>query len=121
MRKSQRGVTFIGWVVLLAPLAVLVYAGIRLTPIYMNYFRVVRALDQLASESKNESQINPTAVRASLEKRFDVQYVDHPAPKDIDVHRDGEHWVAIADYEDVAPLIGNVSILVQFTKQVELQ
>jgi hypothetical protein len=121
MRKSQRGVTFIGWVVLLAPFAVLGYAGIRLAPIYMNYFRVVRALEQLATESKGESQINPSAVRASLDKRFDVEYVDHPAGKDIDVHREGDHWVAIADYEDVAPLIGNVSILVQFHKQVELQ
>ena len=121
MRKSQRGVTFIGWIVLLVPVGILVYAGIRLTPIYINYFRVVKALEQQATESKGESQINPTTVRASLEKRFDVQYVDHPAAKDIDVHRDGDKWVAVADYEDVAPLFANVSILAQFHKQVELQ
>lgn len=121
MRKSQRGVTFIGWLVLLAPVGLLVYVGIRLTPIYLNYFRVVRSLEQLATESKGETQINPAAVHTTLDKRFDVQYVDHPAAKDIDVHRDGDHWVAIADYEDVAPLFGNVSILIQFNKQVELQ
>ena len=121
MRKAQRGVTFIGWLVLLAPVGVLVYAGIRLTPIYLNYFRVVRAMQQLAEESKGESQINPVAVRLALEKRFDVEYVDHPTAKEIDIHRDGEHWVAVADYEELAPLVGNVSILVQFSKQVELQ
>jgi len=121
MRKSQRGVTFIGWLVLLAPVGVLVYTGIRLTPVYLNYFRVVRALDQLAADSKGDTQINPTAVRLSLEKRFDVEYVDHPTAKEIDIRRDGDHWVAVADYEDLAPLLGNVSILVQFSKQVELQ
>lgn len=121
MRKSQRGVTLIGWVILLAPVGVLVYAGIRLAPVYINYFRVVEALKQQATESKDDSQINPEMVRRSLEKRFDVEYVDHPSSKDIDVHREGDHWVAVANYEDVAPLFGNVSILVQFNKQVDLQ
>ena len=121
MRKSQRGVTLIGWVILLAPVGVLVYAGIRLAPVYINYYRVVEALKQQAVDSKDESQINPEAVHHALEKRFDIGYVDHPSAKDIDVHRDGDHWVAVADYEDVAPLFWNVSLLVQFNKQVDLQ
>ena len=121
MRKSQRGVTLIGWVILLMPVGVLVYAGIRLTPIYLNYYRVVEALKQQAAESKDDTQINPTTVRQSLAKRFDVQYVDHPSVTDIEVRRDGDHWVAVADYEDLAPLFANISILVQFKKQVDLQ
>ena len=121
MRKSQRGVTMIGWLILLAPIAVLVYAGIRLTPFYLNYFRVTKALQQVAAESRGGGVVSPDAVRASLGKRFDVEYVDHPTPKDIDVRRDGDHWIAVADYEELAPLFGNVSILVQFKKQVELQ
>jgi hypothetical protein len=121
MPKFQRGVTLIGWLVLLTPVAVLVYAGIRLTPIYLNYFHVVRALEQTAAESKDDPQINPVSVRNALEKRFDVEYVDRPSAKDIDVHREGEHWVAVADYEDLAPMFGNLSILVQFNKQVILK
>ncbi len=121
MRKSQRGVTLIGWVILLMPIGLIVYAGIRLTPIYLNYFHVVRSLEQEAVESKDSGPINPVTVRLELAKRFDIEYVDHPTAKDIDVRRDGDHWVAVADYEDLAPLFGNVSILVQFNKQVELQ
>jgi len=37
------------------------------------------------------------------------------------VHREGDHWVAIAKYEEVAPLFGNLSLLMEFNKQVELQ
>jgi hypothetical protein len=121
MHNAQRGVTFIGWLFLLIPIAILVYAGIRLAPIYLNYYRVVQALAQTASETRTEGTINPTVVRASLDRRFDVEYVDRPPAKEIDIHRDGEHWVAIADYEEVVPLAGNMSILVQFHKQVELQ
>src|SRR5882672_1814140 len=70
MPKSQRGVTFIGWLVLLAPVALLVYAGIRLTPIYLNYFHVVRALEQLATASADDPNITPAGVHLSISKRF---------------------------------------------------
>jgi hypothetical protein len=121
MRSSQRGVTFIGWLFLLMPLAVLVYVGIRLTPIYLNYTRVARSLEQVADEYQDVSgQVSPVEVRKSLEKRFDIESIDFPTVKDIDIHREGEDWVAIADYEDAAHLFANVSITVAFHKEVQL-
>ena len=120
MRKSQRGITVLGWMLLLIPVGIIGYAGIRVAPIYLNYFRVVKVLEQTASEAKGEA-VNPVEVRASLERRFNVEYVDTPDAKDVDVHRDGDHWVAIAKYEEVAPLFGNLSLLMEFNKQVELK
>jgi len=120
MRNSQRGVTFLGWLFLLLPIAIVGYVGIRLTPIYLNYMAVARSMEQLADESAGDQQPNPVALRASLEKRFDIEGINHPTIKDIEIRREGEGWVAIADYEDLSPLFANVSILVQFHKQVEL-
>jgi hypothetical protein len=121
MRSSQRGVTFIGWLFLLIPLAVLVYVGIRLTPLYLNYMRVARSLQQTAMQYQDGGQISPQDVRNSLEKRFDVESIDYPTSKDIDIRREGEGWVAIADYEGVAPLFANISIVVAFHKEVQLR
>ncbi len=121
MRKSQRGVTLIGWVILLMPIGVIGYAGILLTPKYLNFFNVVKAMKQEADEAKNGSTIDPNLVRLGVQRRFDVEYVDKPTSKDIDVHRDGDHWVMVADYEELVPLVGNISILVQFNKQVDLK
>jgi hypothetical protein len=120
MRSSQRGVTFIGWLFLLVPLAVLFYAGIRLTPLYLNYMRVARSLQQTATEFQESDQVNPASVRNSLEKRFDIESIEFPNVKEIDIHRDGEHWVAIADYEDGVPLFANISLVVAFHKEVQL-
>ena len=39
MRK-QRGVTMIGWIFLLVPVAIVLYAGIRVGPEYLNYYKV---------------------------------------------------------------------------------
>jgi len=121
MRHSQRGITFIGWLVLLVPIAIVGYAGIRLAPIYLNYMRVSKALSQSVSEAKGGDAFNVQALRVSLEKRFDIEGITHPTVKDIDIHRQNDHWVAIADYEDLAPAFGNVSLLVQFHKEVEVR
>ena len=121
MRHSQRGITFIGWLILLIPIAIVGYAGIRLLPVYMNSMNVSKALSLVASEAKSGSAITPMLLRTSIEKNFDVQAIEHPAPKDLDVHREGDHMVINADYEDVVPMFGNVSLLVQFHKRVEMQ
>jgi uncharacterized protein DUF4845 len=121
MRHSQRGVTFLGWVILLVPMAIVVYAGIRLTPIYLNYMRVARSVEDLTSESKlGNGPTDEASMRLVLNRHFEIEGIDHPTVKDIEIHRDGEHWVASVDYEDVAPLFGNMSLLVQFHKEVDV-
>jgi len=121
MRHSQRGVTFIGWLFLLIPIAILVYCGIRITPMYLNFLNVSKALTQVASQAKSGSSISAAELKASLEKNFDVQAIERPAPKDIEIRRDGQQLTAIADYEDVAPIFGNISLLLHFHKEVEVQ
>jgi hypothetical protein len=121
MRQSQRGVTFIGWLVLLVPVAIVVYAGIRLAPMYLNYMRVTKSLSETVSEARSGSTATPQALRIALGKHFDIESIERPDLKDIDIHRDGDHFVLVADYEDVAPLFGNISLLVQFHKQVDMQ
>jgi hypothetical protein len=118
MRQSQRGVTLMGWLFLLIPLAIVFYAGIRLTPIYLNYMRVARSLQQLADEGKGDTA-TASSLRGSLEKHFEIESIEHPGFKEIDIRREGEHWVAEANYQDVAPLFADISLLVQFDKRVE--
>lgn len=121
MRQRQKGVTFIGWLFLLAPLAVVAYACIRLTPLYLNYMKVAKAVSQTATEYKGEQQINPTAVRASLQRRYDVDSIDFPDIKSITVMRDGQDWVIEANYEDTVKLFAGLSLLVHFDKRAVVE
>jgi len=121
MRKRQSGMTFIGLLLILIPIGILVYAGIRITPVYLNYYRVVQSMGQMAKEEKDNPQATQETLRNSISRRFDVEYVEHPSPQEIQFHRDDGTWVVIADYEDIAPLFGNVSLLMQFHHEVKLQ
>ena len=87
MRKKQRGVTLIGWIFLMIPLAIVGYAGIRLAPVYLNYMKVVRTLDQVKSEYKSGDTGSRQAILNSIDKHFNVESVDYPSVKDLKVSR----------------------------------
>jgi hypothetical protein len=119
MRSKQRGVTFIGWIFLLAPMALVLYCGIRLTPIYLNYLSISKSIEQTAKEA-DSGAVNPGLIRVTLDKRLDVEGVTGFTSSDVKIERAGDGWVMSAQYEDVFPLIANVSVLVQFDKRVNL-
>jgi hypothetical protein len=116
MRFRQRGVTLLGWLFLLAPLVVVGYAGVRLLPVYLNYMKVVRALNLVASDAGGNS--DPRAIRNTIDKHFEIDMVDYPTSKDIKVTRSGSGWDVEASYDDEAPLFGNISLHVVFDKTV---
>ena len=120
MRSKQTGVTLIGWIILLIPIGICGYAGIRLTPVYLNYMKVARTLEQVRSEFKGGDAGNASLIRVAVEKHLNVESVDYPDIKDIKIARDGTSWVVSASYDDQAPLFANVSILVSFDKSVTL-
>ena len=120
MRRYQRGVTFIGWVILLIPIAIVFYAGVRLSPVYLNYMKVKHSLDSVASEVPNEGQ-TADGVRNAVVKHFIVEEVDYPNAKDLKVVRDNGTWTIEANYDDQAPLFMDMAILVTFDKKVKLK
>jgi hypothetical protein len=117
----QRGVTAIGWLFLLVPIAIVVYAGIRLTPIYLNYIKVARSLEQLQDSTASSDAASAIVVRRALERYFDIEGINFPKVEDIVVRREDGQWVVDAIYEDGAPLFANISITVEFDKSVTLQ
>jgi hypothetical protein len=120
MRSRQRGVTLIGWIFLLAPLALVLYCAVRLTPIYLNYMSIAKAVDQTAKEV-DTGNVNPAVIRVALDKRLDVEGVNGFTAADVKIERAGDSWVMIAGYEDVFPVVANISMLVQFDKRVSLK
>jgi hypothetical protein len=117
MRSKQTGVTFIGWVILLIPVAICLYAGIRLAPVYLNYMKVARTLEQVKNEFKGGA--DAAGIRKSLERHLvEIESVDYPDLKDIKVTHADKGWTVAVAYDDQAPLFANVFILVTFDKSV---
>ncbi len=122
MRRQQRGVTMLGWLFLLVPLAVVLYAAIRLAPVYLNYMRVAKTVDQVATEVKgDEGAAGVAAIRNAIDKRLNIEGITYPDIKDFTIRRDGQAWVIEIKYEDTAPLFSNVALVVNFAKTAQVQ
>jgi hypothetical protein len=117
--QYQTGVTAIGWLILLIPFAVIIYAGIRLLPIYLDYMDVARSMNELQSEYQ-AGGATPDSIRSSLQKHFDVDGLAYPTVKDINITRSGQGWRIEAAYYDQAPLFAGITLQVAFDKTVTL-
>jgi len=109
----------IGWLILLTPFAIVLYAAIRLTPVYLNYMKVARALEQVSTELK-AGGANPQTIRTAVDRHWEIDMVDYPTTKDLKITRDGAAWVVESAYDDEAPLFANVSLHVTFDKIVRV-
>jgi len=118
MKRTQRGVTMIGWICLLIPIAIVGYSAIRLIPVYLNYTKILRSIDQIAKETRTSD--TGANIRYALEKRLDIEQIEFPDVKDFDIHREGQTWVMGVDYEDSVPLLSNVYIAAKFSKSVRI-
>jgi len=118
MRSRQRGATFLGMVVILAILGFALYAAIRLTPVYLEYMAVVRALEQTAKENAGTS--SPQDLRNALDRRWTIEDIHSITPKDIEIKKVGSGYSMRAWYRAEAPFVANVSLVADFDKTVRM-
>ncbi|MDE2305800.1 MAG: DUF4845 domain-containing protein [Gammaproteobacteria bacterium] len=120
MRHRQGGMTFLGLMVIMAMAGVLVYAGIQLTPAYLNYMNVARTLQAVATESQSGT-IDEGAIRLSLEKHWEIEDISHIQPEDVQIQKNDSGVTLHVAYDDERPFIANVSLIVHFEKTVKIQ
>jgi hypothetical protein len=120
MRHRQRGATFLGMVVILAILGSAVYAGIRLMPVYLEYTKVARALEQVRDEHA-AGDTNSQLIRSSLERRWDVEDIASIGWKEVEIRKVNEGFEVEANYEVERPFVANVYLLTKFDKLVTIQ
>jgi hypothetical protein len=117
MMRHQRGATFLGMVIILAILGFALYGGIRLTPLYLEYMAIVRAMEQTAKES--DGATSPQMLRSSLDRRWTIEDIKSIQPQDIEIKRtSGGGFTMRAAYDAETPFVGNVSLLAHFDKTV---
>jgi hypothetical protein len=120
MRSRQRGATFLGMVTIIAILGFALYAGIRLAPLYFEYMAVVRALEQTAKEHSGEST-TVADLRTSLDRRWNVEDIHSINAKEIEIKKAGNGFSMRAWYRAEAPFVGNVSLVADFDKTVDVK
>ncbi len=118
MQHRQRGMTMIGIIVIVIVVGAWLYAGIRLTPKYLEYMRVASTLEKVRDEFDSNPGSTEFMLRKAIERHFDIDMVEVITSNDIEISKEGGEFTIRAAYDDTVPLAGNVSFLVEFDKSV---
>jgi len=115
--RRERGMTTLGLIILVAFIGLFAFAGIRLTPVYLNYMKVLGVINGVHEEFDGA---NPSrnAIRSSITRRFDVESVSEITAREVTVTSVDGGFEVRAQYNHMAPFIANVSFSVEFDKAV---
>jgi hypothetical protein len=115
-RRQQAGMTTLGLVILVTFVGLFAFAGIRLTPVYLNYMKVVGVVDGVRTEF-DATGASRSEIRSSVSRRFDIDSVGEISAKDVKVTADDGGFEVAATYSHKAPFIANISFVVDFDKR----
>ncbi len=118
-RKREQGLTFISLVIVLGIIGFFTLLVLKIGPIYMNHSKVLNALYSL-EQNGNVEKKSKSEIRLILAKRFNLNYVDHIDLDDITISKAGGYLKVRIYYEVVEPIIGNLSVLVEFDDVIEV-
>jgi hypothetical protein len=111
-RRNQKGISILGFIVIAAMVVCFVMVGFRVTPAYIEYYSVQKALQQSLYDVKD---LNSTAeVRNAFQRRADAGYIESVSGKDIEVVKTKNEITATATWTRKLHLVGNVSLFLDF-------
>jgi hypothetical protein len=119
MVARQRGVTAIGWLIILALIAFFVFLGLKLFPMFAENLSVVSSLESLQREPSITKKSNPEIMKL-IERRFSINNVENASRKNISISRAGGVLTINCQYEVVQKLGGPISVLAEFDETVEI-
>jgi competence protein ComGC len=116
--RHQQGYTLISLIFILGCVAAVVLLIFKIGPIYLDHSKVSNAFSALEGQG-NLAELSESEIRSSLDKRFNMNYVSDLKAQEVKIIKQGSYVKVEADYEVVRPIIGNLSVLVEFDDVIE--
>jgi hypothetical protein len=112
--NKQRGMTFITLVLMIACFVFVAVIGMKLWPAYSEYFSIKKAFSSLKTQI-GKDEMSKTDIIAAFERQQAIDDFKSVKGSDLVIEQapDGSTVVSV-EYQYVAPLVGNVSALVDF-------
>ena len=120
MKRTQGGMTLIGFIIVLAVAGVFIYTGMKVIPMYSEYYAVKQALAGL-SEEPEITQKSPAQIQDLFFRRLYISYAENVKPANVKIARKDAGYLMTVDYEVRTPLIANLDVVGKFNTEQELR
>ena len=119
--KRLRGMTLMGFVLVMAVVGFFAFLAMKIGPAYLEYFNVLRAMKGVAAEA---GAVNWTGQQIwnSLEKRLDLNYVNdkNVNKRNFEIKKKGVTYTIRVKYERRDNVVYNLDYIASFDTTVEI-
>jgi len=119
--RKEKGLTLLGFLIVLGVVLFFAYAGMRIVPMYLEYHALGNALSKLEDDPAAK-KMTPQKIKQSIQTSLWASYASNNI-KNEHIHiskKSGGVNVRVA-YEIREPFIGNISIVGSFDKTAFLK
>jgi len=92
---------------------------LKIVPIYTNNYKLVGSLNALKSYPELVN-LSSEEIKNRFNKNLDMNMVTNVTDQDIKIVKQGDILRINVEYERVEPIVGNLSVLVQFHEGFEI-
>ena len=119
--RNQKGLTLIGFLIVLAIVLFFAYGGMRIIPMYLEYHALINAMDKLANDPMSKS-MPAYKIKQSIQMSLWASYASNNIKNEhirISKKSDGVN-VRVA-YEVREEFLGNIDLVGSFDRTVVLR
>lgn len=119
--RRQRGLSFLGLIALVGILGFVTVIGLKLVPIYMDSWKIDGVMNAVINDPQIDEWSRQEVINSML-KRLDIDQVDavnyHNYKDSLTVTKKDKSTSISVYYRVETPLIGNLSLVAEFDKNV---
>ncbi len=117
--NKQKGFTLVGWLVVIAIFLYFAYLAMILTPYIVGNTTTNRILESL-KEEPGITQKSKREIQSLIYNRLVINDIRHITTDDFDIEKESDKVVVYLEYDDKIHFAGNIYILIERNKSVEL-
>ena len=119
MKRKQGGMTMLGFLITLSVVILFVFCGMKIVPMYIEYYSVKKALASIANE-QDTSSATKDKIRAMFARHITIDYVKIIKPEMLQIQTTDSGFNLVVDYERREELIANLDVVAKFRAEQAL-
>lgn len=112
--KKQNGATLLGMFIVAALVVFVAIIAMKIVPAYLEFMSVKKVLRAMHQEPLNT--MSTKEIKDAFSKKASMDYITVVSGSDLSIEKSEGGDVAVSvDYQVVKPMMGNVSVLIDFS------
>lgn len=120
MPRKQQGMTAIGFIILALIVALIGFAGLKLTPIYLEHMKIVSTLNDVQKDLDGQ-KASIQEIRSGINKRLVIEMVNIVKAKDFKIKKTEAGYDVRIQYENRTQYVANLYLVAVFNNAVEIR